>query len=56
MPIVPILAVILFFATGSWLWFLAIPLVGALLFGGRQQRHTRDRRRDRKHYRGEADD
>ncbi|QBS43153.1 DUF1707 domain-containing protein [Nocardia sp. CS682] len=33
MAVVPILAVILFFTTGSWLWFLAIPLMGALLFG-----------------------
>ncbi|MEV0252030.1 DUF1707 domain-containing protein [Nocardia sp. NPDC050712] len=33
MAVVPILAVILFFTTGSWLWFLAIPLCGALLFG-----------------------
>ncbi|MEU4342524.1 DUF1707 domain-containing protein [Nocardia sp. NPDC023852] len=36
---IPIIAVILFFTTGSWLWFLAIPLAGAL-FGTR--RHQRD--------------
>ncbi|WP_327112989.1 DUF1707 domain-containing protein [Nocardia sp. NBC_01730] len=36
---IPIVAVILFFTTGSWLWFLAIPLAGAL-FGTR--RHQRD--------------
>ncbi|WP_433713698.1 DUF1707 SHOCT-like domain-containing protein [Nocardia sp. CA-084685] len=50
MAVIPILAVILFFVTGSWLWFLAIPLSGALLFGGRhehQRRHPRDRRRRR---------
>ncbi|MEV2223433.1 DUF1707 SHOCT-like domain-containing protein [Nocardia vinacea] len=50
MAVIPILAVILFFVTGSWLWFLAIPLSGALLFGGRhehQRRRPRDRRRRR---------
>ncbi|MEU8897068.1 DUF1707 domain-containing protein [Nocardia sp. NPDC048505] len=35
MAAVPIVAVILFFVTGSWLWFLAIPLCGALLFGSK---------------------
>jgi hypothetical protein len=29
----PILAVILFFVTDSWLWFLAIPLVALLVYG-----------------------
>jgi Domain of unknown function (DUF1707) len=33
----PILAVILFFVTGSWLWFLAIPLVGIFFYGGRRR-------------------
>ncbi|WP_062982765.1 DUF1707 SHOCT-like domain-containing protein [Nocardia anaemiae] len=50
MAVIPILAVILFFVTGSWLWFLAIPLSGALLFGGRHEHHRRrprDRRRRR---------
>lgn len=49
MAVIPILAVILFFTTGSWLWFLAIPLMGALLFGSRHGDHDngRDRRRDR---------
>ncbi|MEV0293456.1 DUF1707 domain-containing protein [Nocardia sp. NPDC050710] len=39
--VVPIVALILFFVTGSWLWFLAVPLVGTLVFGGRH--HRRDR-------------
>ncbi|MFG1793936.1 DUF1707 domain-containing protein [Nocardia sp. NPDC049149] len=39
MAVIPILAVILFFVTGSWLWFLAIPLAGALLFGGSHGGH-----------------
>lgn len=29
----PILAVILFFVTDSWLWFLAIPLVAIVIYG-----------------------
>ncbi len=37
----PILAVILFFTTGSWLWFLAIPLVGILVYGGDKGRRGR---------------
>lgn len=39
MAAIPIVAVILFFVTGSWLWFLAIPLAGALLFGKRHGGH-----------------
>ncbi|MGC0364951.1 hypothetical protein ABH922_002935 [Rhodococcus sp. 27YEA15] len=46
MAVIPILAVILFFVTGTWLWFLAIPLAGALLFGADRER-KRDRKRDR---------
>ncbi|MDI9914803.1 DUF1707 domain-containing protein [Rhodococcus sp. IEGM 1379] len=38
MAVIPILAVILFFVTGTWLWFLAIPLAGALLFGTDRER------------------
>ncbi len=33
MAVTPIAALILFFVTHSWLWFLAIPLMGALLYG-----------------------
>ena len=44
MAVVPILAVILFFVTGTWLWFLAIPLAGALLFGTDRERKARRRR------------
>ena len=52
----PILAVILFFVTGSWLWFLAIPLVALVVYGpdGRQdtgpeavRRRERDKGRNR---------
>ncbi|WP_069165046.1 DUF1707 SHOCT-like domain-containing protein [Nocardia altamirensis] len=51
MAVIPILAVILFFVTGSWLWFLAIPLAGALLFGGNHGGHGHGhgrRHRDRR--------
>lgn len=48
MAVIPILAVILFFVTGNWLWFLAIPLAGALLFGGRHEQHQRGRRQRRR--------
>jgi hypothetical protein len=51
MAVVPIVALILFLVTHQWLWFLAIPLMGALLFGGRHERRShrrRDRGRDRR--------
>jgi hypothetical protein len=38
----PILAVILFFTTGSWLWFLAIPLVSILVYGSDKDRRGRN--------------
>ena len=31
--VAPILAVVLFFVTGQWLWFLAIPVVAVLVYG-----------------------
>lgn len=55
MAVIPILAVILFFVTGSWLWFLAIPLAGALLFGSHHEHH-RGRSRDRRRRRRELED
>lgn len=52
MPVVPILAIILFVITHQWWVFLLIPLAGALLFGEsnrerRGRRERRDRRRER---------
>ncbi|MDV7197398.1 DUF1707 domain-containing protein [Rhodococcus kroppenstedtii] len=38
MALVPIAALVLFFVTGTWLWFLAIPAAGAILFAGRDDR------------------
>ncbi|MVU78728.1 DUF1707 domain-containing protein [Nocardia sp. ET3-3] len=63
MPVVPILAVILFFVTHQWWVFLLIPLAGAVLFGGRggsggsgrDHRDRRDRRRQRRLDRGSED-
>ncbi|WP_067698411.1 DUF1707 SHOCT-like domain-containing protein [Nocardia jejuensis] len=50
MPVVPILAVILFFVFHQWWVFLLIPLAGALLVGesGRDRRGDRRDRRDRR--------
>lgn len=33
MALTPMLAVLLFFVTRSWYWFLAIPIMGILLYG-----------------------
>ncbi len=48
MPVVPILAVILFFVTHQWWVFLLIPLAGAVLFGGANQARQRGNRRERR--------
>jgi uncharacterized protein DUF1707 len=43
MAVTPLVALVLFFVTDfTWLWFLAIPLVGILLYG--PDRHDRRRR------------
>ncbi|GAA4478642.1 hypothetical protein GCM10023094_22690 [Rhodococcus olei] len=47
MAVIPLLALVLFFVTGSWLWFLAIPAAGVLLFGTDRERTDRRRRRHR---------
>jgi hypothetical protein len=43
MALTPFAALILFFATGSWLWFLLVPVMGILLFGpgGKKNRPSR---------------
>lgn len=38
MAVVPLAALVLFFTTGSWIWFLAIPMMGALLYGSERKR------------------
>ena len=50
MSVIPLVALVLFFVVpvdNSWLFFLMIPAAGAILFGTRDDRHGRDRRRDR---------
>ena len=44
MALTPFAALALFFLTGSWLWFLVIPVMGILLFGA-DDRKGRGRRR-----------
>ena len=59
MALTPFAAVALFFLTGSWIWFLAIPVMGILLYGadGDEQRRfdarsqRREWRRDRREWR-----
>ena len=43
MSLTPLVALVLFFVTHTWLWFLAIPIVGILLYGS-------DRGRSRRRY------
>jgi len=43
MAMTPLVALILFFTTHTWLWFLAIPLVGIVLYGA-DGNHKRRRR------------
>lgn len=47
MALTPLVALLLFFVTGTWLWFLAIPAAGILLYGTDRERRSK-RRRDRK--------
>lgn len=44
MALTPLIALVLFFVTGSWLWFLAIPAAGVLLYGTERERKKRRRR------------
>ncbi|TQF66022.1 DUF1707 domain-containing protein [Rhodococcus spelaei] len=48
MAVVPLIALVLFFVTHSWLWFLAVPIAGAVLYGGDRERRKRTRKRDRR--------
>ncbi|MFE5705730.1 DUF1707 domain-containing protein [Rhodococcus sp. ACS1] len=51
MSVIPLIALVLFFVVpvdNSWLFFLMIPAAGAILFGTRDDRHDRDRRRGRR--------
>jgi hypothetical protein len=46
MALVPFVALILFFVTKTWIWFLLIPVAGILLYGADHNR-DHDRRRGR---------
>ncbi len=47
----PLLAVILFFTTGSWLWFLVVPIVGVVVYGPGSGPDRHGRGRDRRNIR-----
>jgi hypothetical protein len=50
MALTPFVALVLFFLTGTWLWFLLIPAMGVLMYGASGQRRpgrNRQRRRNR---------
>jgi hypothetical protein len=47
MTLTPFAALIVFFATGNWEWFLAIPIAGVIIYGPRGSHRDRDRRRNR---------
>jgi hypothetical protein len=48
--ITPLVALALFFIFNHWVFFLLIPAVGALVYGGHHDRDDRDqRRKDRRH-------
>jgi hypothetical protein len=39
MAVIPLIALVMFFVTRTWLWFLAIPIAATLLYGnGRKGR------------------
>lgn len=45
MALVPFAALVLFFVTGSWLWFLMVPVLGILLYGPGGKKGSRQRGR-----------
>ncbi|MBH0121624.1 DUF1707 domain-containing protein [Rhodococcus sp. HM1] len=54
--VTPAVALVLFFLTHSWLWFLLIPVVSVVLYAGLDQNdRSRDRKRDRKNRRDRGD-
>jgi hypothetical protein len=48
MALTPFVAVLLFFVTETWLWFLLIPVMGVLLYGPDGNRDAKRRDRDRR--------
>ncbi|MGW0017797.1 DUF1707 SHOCT-like domain-containing protein [Rhodococcus sp. NPDC003382] len=54
--VTPAVALVLFFLTHSWLWFLLIPVVSVVLYAGLDQNdRSRDRKRDRKNRKDRGD-
>lgn len=45
MALTPFAALVLFFITGMWLWFLLVPVMGILLYGADGKRKPRRRER-----------
>jgi hypothetical protein len=45
MALTPFAALVLFFITGMWLWFLLVPVMGILLYGADGNRKPRRRER-----------
>lgn len=43
--VMPIVALVLFFVTGLWYWFLLVPAAGALVYGGGVGRGVGERER-----------
>lgn len=39
MAVIPFVALVLFFTTHTWLWFIMIPVAGTVLFGPSGRRH-----------------
>ena len=44
MALTPFAALLLFFTTGTWLWFLMVPVMGILLYGPSGRRNARSPR------------
>jgi hypothetical protein len=45
MALTPFAALVLFFITGTWLWFLLVPVMGILLYGPDGKKNPRRRAR-----------
>jgi hypothetical protein len=48
MGLTPLLALVLFFAFDTWLWFLLVPAVSIVLYAGRDDRNNGDDDRPKK--------
>src|SRR4029077_14193322 len=55
MGVTPFLALVLFFTTKTWLWFLLVPVAGVVLYAGENESSKQRRRRERDERRSERD-